>query len=81
MSVTEVLARYEFGGSHSPDWGGFCTTIEEAQQECQARACGALRSTAVEGFCWGAVDPETRTVFEIGQRHSGLAEDEDEASS
>ena len=81
MSVTGVLAGYEFGGSHSPDWGGFCTSIEEAQQECQAIACGALTWTAVDGFSWEAVDPETRTVFEIGQRHYGPSDDEDEVAS
>ena len=67
MSVA-VAFGYEFSSSHSTDWGGFCTTLEEAQQECQAVASGALRWSASDTATWEAVDPETWTVFEIDQR-------------
>ncbi len=41
MSVVAAVG-YEFASSHELAWGGFCLSLDEAQQECQASSAGDL---------------------------------------
>jgi hypothetical protein len=67
MSVTAAVG-YEFANSYDLGFGGFCLTLEEAQQECQAAAAGDLRWAEVDTNVWAARDTVDGALYQIDQR-------------
>ena len=67
MSVAAAVG-YEFESSHDLTWGGFCQTLMEAQQECQAVAAGDLCWDVIDEGVWGARDSANGALYQIEQR-------------
>lgn len=67
MSVTAAVG-YEFANSHDLEFGGFCLTLIEAQQECQAAAAGDLHWAEVDENVWAARDTVDGALYQIEQR-------------
>ena len=67
MSVA-VAVGYAFGTSEDPGWGGFCQTLMEAQQECQAVATGDLHWDLIDDGLWAARDSLNGALYQVEQR-------------
>lgn len=67
MSVA-VGVGYEFTTSDDLTWGGFCQTLQQAQQECQAVAAGALFWDLIDEGVWAARDTVNGALYQIEQR-------------
>ena len=67
MSVA-VAVGYAFGSSHDLSWGGFCQSLVEAQQECQAVAPGDLRWDVIDDGIWAARDMVNGALYQVAQR-------------
>ena len=67
MSVV-LGVGYEFATSGDPTWGGFCQTMEQAQQECQAVAAGDLHWDLIDEGIWAARDTVSGALYQIEQR-------------
>ena len=67
MSVA-VGVGYEFATSDDLNWGGFCQTLEQAQQECQAVAAGDLFWDLIDEGVWAARDTINGALYQIEQR-------------
>ena len=66
MSVA-VVVGYEIVNSHELTWGGFCLSLDEAQQECQAVAAGDLHWDLVDEGIWAARDTVNGALYQIEQ--------------
>lgn len=66
MSVVAV-GGYGFASSHELSWGGFCLSLDEAKQECQAVAAGALHWAEVDESIWAARDTVNVALYQIEQ--------------
>ena len=66
MSVVAVMG-YAFASSHELSWGGFCLSLDEAQQECQAAAAGDLHWDLVDEGIWVARDTVNGALYQIEQ--------------
>ena len=62
-----VAVGYQFENSQSTVWGGFCQTLEEAQQECQAVAAGDLKWDLIDEGIWAARDSVSGALYQIEQ--------------
>ena len=63
-----VAVGYEFGSGHDLGWGGFCQTLAEAQQECQAVAAGDLHWDVIDDGVWAARDSVNGALYQVEQR-------------
>lgn len=66
MSVA-VGVGYEFATSDDLTWGGFCQTLEQAQQECQAVAGDLFWDLINEGVR-ATRDTVNSALYQIEQR-------------
>ena len=66
MSVVAV-GGYGFASSHELSWGGFCLSLDEAQQECHAAAAGDLHWAEMDVGVWAARDTVNGALYQIEQ--------------
>ena len=62
-----VAVGYAFGTSEDLGWGGFCQTLVDAQQECQAVA-GDLHWDLIDEGVWAARDLVNGALYQVEQR-------------